>query len=89
MPKPRVVPAGVPSRMPDVIVGFCGIERNAVLVAGDVGAPECSFGHLAGQPLGPQVDQHQMGVGAARDDVEPFDFSVSASALAFSTTFLA
>ena len=24
MPKPRVVPAGVPSRTPEVIVGFCG-----------------------------------------------------------------
>ena len=46
------------------------IERDAVLVAGDVGAAERQLRDLAGEPLGPQIDQHQMGVGAAGDDVE-------------------
>ena len=70
MPKPRVVQAGVPSRMPEVIVGFSGSNGNAVLVAGDVGAAERQFRHLAGELLRPQIDQHQMRVGAAGDDVE-------------------
>ena len=47
MPKPRVVPAGVPSRMPDVTFGLAGIERDAVLVAGDEGAAERLLGDLA------------------------------------------
>ena len=47
------------------------IERDAVLVAGDVGAAERHLGDLAGQLLRPQVDQHQVRVGAAGDDVEP------------------
>ena len=51
--------------------GFLGIEWNAVLVAGDVGATECGFGALTGGVLGTEVDQHQMVVGAARDDIEP------------------
>ena len=90
MPKPREVPAGVPSRMPEVIVGFSRIERNAVLVAGDVGASERRFGRLAGQLLRPQIDQHEMIVGAAGDDMRsPVGRSVSASAFAFSTTCFA
>ena len=68
MPKPRVVPAGEPRRMPEVIAGFSGIERHAVLVAGDVGAAERDLGGFAGELLGPEIDQHQMGVGAAGDE---------------------
>ena len=48
-----------------------GVEGDAVLVAGDVGAPERLLGGLARHALGAQVDQHQMVVGAAGDDVEP------------------
>src|SRR5687768_12107840 len=43
-----------------------GIERNAVLVASDPGPVERLFRMLALGLLGPQVDQHQMVVGAAR-----------------------
>src|SRR6266567_5820987 len=50
------------------------IERNAVLVAGDAGASKRQFGHFAGQPLGPQVNQHEMGIGAAGDDIETSRF---------------
>src|SRR4051794_6138222 len=49
-----------------------GIERNAVLVAGGVRAAQRDLGDLAGQALRTQVDQHEMIVGATRDDIEPF-----------------
>ena len=89
MPKPRVVPAGVPSRTPEVTVGFSGSNGMPFLLQVMWARPSATFGHLAGQALRPQIDQHQVGVGAAGDDIEPRDFSVSASALAFSTTFFA
>ena len=53
---------------------FFRVERDAVLVAGDVGAPERRFRHLARQPLGPQVNQHEMGIRTAGDDIEPARF---------------
>ena len=46
------------------------IEGNAVLVAGDGGADQRLLGDVALEALGPQIDQHQMVVGAAGDDVE-------------------
>ena len=42
-------------------------------------------GHLAGELLGAQVDEHQVVVGAARDERKPRLRSASASACAFST----
>src|SRR5713226_4312554 len=50
--------------------GLLRIERNAVLVAGDVGAAERQLRDLAGQAHGPQIDQHQVRIGSAGDDVE-------------------
>src|SRR5690606_9725148 len=44
------------------------VERNAVLVAGQVSAVEALLGRLAGHILGREVDQHQVVVGPARDD---------------------
>ena len=70
MPKPRVVPAGVPSRMPEVTIGFSGSYGMPFLLQVMWARPSASLGHLAGEPLRPQVDQHQMGVGAAGDDIE-------------------
>ncbi len=67
---PRVVSAGVPE--PDA----AGDERrlrvvgDRVLVDGDVRPAEQLLRRLARQVLGPQVDQHQVGVGAAGDDRE-------------------
>ena len=53
------------------------------------GAPERRLGRLAGEALGPQIDQHQVVVGAAGHDGDSRRrCSVSASALAFSTTCL-
>ena len=47
-----------------------GIERHAVLVGGDVGAAQRLLRDVAGELLGPQVDQQQVRVGAARHQVE-------------------
>src|SRR5436305_11374743 len=47
-----------------------GIERDAILVAGDMCAPERDLGHLPGQALGPKIHQQQVIVGPARDDIE-------------------
>ena len=38
VPDPLEVAAGDPSRMPEVTIGFCGSNGDAILVAGDVGA---------------------------------------------------
>ncbi|MPL75491.1 hypothetical protein SDC9_21315 [bioreactor metagenome] len=46
------------------------VERDAVLVAGDMGPAERLLGGIALHALRAQVDQHHMGVGAAGDDVE-------------------
>ena len=68
MPKPRVVPAGEPSRMPEVIAGFSGSKGMPFLLQVMLRAAESDLGSLAGELLGPEVDQHHMRVGAARDE---------------------
>ena len=45
------------------------VERDAVLVAGDAGVLEALVGILAGQAERPKVDQREMRVGAAGDEV--------------------
>src|SRR5580704_2903735 len=49
---------------------FLGVTWNAVLVDGDAGAIEHLLGRHAGRLLGPQIDQHDVAVGAARDDFQ-------------------
>ena len=51
-PKPRVVPAEVPRRTPDVTNGFLGVEGDGVLVAGEAGALQGALGVAARHPLG-------------------------------------
>src|SRR5690606_1222839 len=46
------------------------VKRNTVLVAGDIGAAESGLCTLAGCVLRTQINQHQMVISAARDDVE-------------------
>ena len=70
-PKPRVVPAGVPSRMPDVIIGFCGSKGMPFLLQVMRARPSAASATLPVSFLRPQIDQHQMRVGAARNDIEP------------------
>src|SRR5262245_9256165 len=50
------------------------IEWNSVLVAGDVRAAKRRFSDLSGQPFGPQVDQHEMRIGAAGHNIESVRF---------------
>ena len=69
-PKPRVVPAGVPRRTPEVTVGGCGSNGMPFLLQVMLRAAERGLGVLAGHALRAQVDEHQVGVGAAGDDVE-------------------
>ena len=73
--------------MPDVTIGFCGSNGIAVLVAGDVRAPERRLRRLAGQSLRAEVDEHQMIVGAAGHKREAAGQDrARASALALATT---
>ena len=67
-PKPRVVAAGRAEPDAGGDRRLLRIERDGVLVGGDVGALQAGLGRLAGDVLGPQVDQHQVAVGAAGDD---------------------
>ena len=69
MPKPRVVAAGLPRRMPEVTVGFSG-SNGTVHVAGDPGALETVFRCRAGQPLWPEIDQEEIIVSAARHQIQ-------------------
>ena len=65
-PKPRVVPAGEPTRMPLVLTGGSGSNGMPFLLQVIAGALERLVGVLAGDAERPQVDQREMGVGAAR-----------------------
>ena len=85
-PKPRVVPAGEPTRMPLVLTGGSGSNGMPFLLQVIAARSSASSASLPVTPSGRQVDQHQMRVGAARDDSAPRSLSVAASALAFSTT---
>ncbi len=58
--------------MPEVIERLLCVERNRVLVGGDRGAVERLFRRPPGRLLGTQIDQHQMRIGTARDNIEPF-----------------
>ena len=72
-PMPAVVTAGVPMRRPAADERRTGVVGDLVLVEGDPGPIEGLLGLLAGQlgVEGAQVDQHQMVVGAPRDDAKP------------------
>ena len=85
-PKPRVVAAGEPRRMPGGHGRLLRVERNAVLVAGYAGSPEAVSASRAGQPQRAQIDQHQMESVPPETMSSPAPPRLAASALAFSTT---
>ena len=68
---PRVVSAGVPTRMPEVTMGFSGSKGIMFLFTVMPGLVERALGDLAGEALGAQVDEHQVVVGAAADQPQP------------------
>ena len=67
---PAVVTDAVPSRKPLVTNGFSGSFGIAFLLHVIAGAVERLLRDLAGDAERPQVDQHQVVVGAARHDAE-------------------
>jgi hypothetical protein len=67
---PRVVTAGVPSRMPLAWNGERVSNGNGVLVHRDAGDIERNLAFLAGHILRAHVHQHQMIVRAAADEPE-------------------
>jgi hypothetical protein len=72
--------------MPLVTKGDCGSSGIVFLFDRDPRLVERLLGHLAREALGPQVDEHEVRVGAARHDREARSTRASASAFAFATT---
>ena len=68
MPKPRVVPAGEPKRMPEVIIGFSGSNGTPFLLQVMLARPSAISAALPVSFFGLEIDQHHMGVGAAGDE---------------------
>src|SRR5690606_1738078 len=46
------------------------VERNTVLVTGDIGASQRLLGDVAGEVLGTKIDKNEVAVGAAGDERE-------------------
>ena len=67
---PAVVTAAVPSRSPLVTNGFSGSFGIAFLLQVIPARSSASCATLPVTPNGPQVDEHQVVVGAARHDAE-------------------
>jgi uncharacterized UPF0146 family protein len=67
--------------------GRARIVRHGVLVDGDVGGAKRGFRVLAGDIAADQVDQEQVVLRAARDDLVAAPMKVFAIACAFSTTW--
>src|SRR3970282_1157772 len=67
-------PPGCHRRRPDADAAghrrFLRIKRNGILVYRDPGLLQRRLGHLAGQPLGPEIHQHQMGIRPSRDQAK-------------------
>ena len=69
-PKPRVVTAGVPMRMPEVTKRTFRVVRDGILVGSDVHLVQTALQLLAGHAGLSQVDEHKMVVRAAADQIE-------------------
>ena len=74
-PKPRVVQAGEPSRIPEVTAGFSGSNGMPFLLQVMWARPSAASATLPVRRFGPQIDQHQMVVGAAGDDLAAARFA--------------
>ena len=67
-PKPRVVVAGVPTRIPEAVLGGSGSKGMAFLLTVMPTSSRSGSASLAGDPERRDVDEHQVVVGAAGDD---------------------
>src|SRR6516225_7881055 len=89
MPKPRVVPAGVPSRTPEVTVGFSGSNGMAFLLQVIRARPSAASATLPVSRFLRRSTNIKC-VSVPPDTMsKPQALSLSESAFAFSTTFLA
>ena len=70
VPKPRVVPALLERRRPEATSAGSGSKGIRFLLQVRPAASRQLRGRLAGQPLGPQIDQDHAGVGAAGDQAQ-------------------
>ena len=68
-PKPRVVPAGEPTRMPLVLTGGSGSNGTPFLLQVMPARSRLSSASLPVRPERTKVDERQVGVGAAGDEV--------------------
>ena len=84
-----MVPAGVPSRMPEVTVGFSGSNGMPFLLQVMWARPSATSATLPVSRFGRRSTSMRWVSVPPETISSPFDFSVSASALAFSTTFFA
>ena len=69
---PRVVNAGVPRRMPLATMGGLVSKGMAFLLTVMRRLAERVLGHLPGDALREDVHEHDVVVGAAADEAEPF-----------------
>ena len=88
-PKPRVVPAGEPTRIPLVLTGGSGSNGTPFLLQVMPARSRLSSASLPVSAEGPQVDESEVGVGAARDEVGAALLQPFASVLALAMTALA
>ena len=86
MPKPRVVQAGVPSRMPEVMVGFSGSNGMPFLLQVMWARPSAASATLPVSLFGRRSTSIRCVSVPPETISRPCDFKCSASALAFSTT---
>ena len=89
MPKPRVVPAGVPSRTPEVTVGFSGSKGMPFLLQVMWARPSAASATLPVSRLGRRSTSMRWVSVPPETISNPLDLRVSAKAFAFSTTFFA
>ena len=86
-PKPRLVPAGVPRRMPDVTIGFSGSNGMPFLLQVIWARPSATSATLPVSFFGRRSTSIRWVSVPPETISKPLDLSASAKAFAFSATF--